>query len=130
MGPTIVITAGFATLFGIAYYAITTRQKERMTILETGTSPDLFRKSPVRNTFLLTLGIVSMMLSLGIAVGYLLEGMVIARHQAEIAAIRQVRPTYKPSHPEAYLISVFFFVGLGLVLSYFIGIRESRKDKA
>lgn len=127
MESTVSIIGGFVTLFGIVYYFFTTRHKERMALLETGADPNLFKHSSKNYQFLLTLGIVSVGLSLGIAVGYILEEGMIARQAQEIAAIRLSRPHYIPSYPAAYLISVFFFVGISLILAYLISQRLNAK---
>ncbi len=126
MEATVSIIGGFATLFGIVYYFLATRHKERMALLQTGADPNVFKATAKNNLFLLCLGLVSIGLALGIAGGYWLEGILINQHAQEIAAIRQHKPHFKPSYPEAYLMNVFFFVGLSLVLSYFIS-RKSDK---
>lgn len=97
-------------VFGIAYYFFTTRHKERMAIIETGQSPDLFKKQGQWLYFLLTLGIVSIGISLGMLTGTVLEP-VVNLHGFWIMSI-----------------SIFFFLGLSLVLCYFILKSKFRKE--
>lgn len=126
MESTVSIIGGFATLFGIAYYFFTTRHRERMLLLERGADPSIFKQRSGSKIFLLTLGIISIGLSIGIACGYVLESFMIMQNQQEIAALRQQRPHFTPSYPSAYLISVFFFAGISLIISYFV-VRKSNR---
>jgi hypothetical protein len=89
-------------VFGIGYYYFTTRHKERMAIMEKGLSPDIFKGLNNYLPLLLTLGIVSIGISAGIAVGYLLHDWLSA------GAIYAVP------------FSIFFFLGISLLASYVI----------
>lgn len=96
-------------VFGISYYFFTTRHKERMAIIETGQSPDLFKKQGQWLYFLLTLGIISIGIALGILTGAVLEPMV-NLHGFWIMSI-----------------SIFLFLGLSLIGCYFILIKIQKR---
>jgi hypothetical protein len=115
MGPTIAFIALFATVFGIMYVFYTTRNKERMALIEKGADASLFKtgREGTRNfnwswsKFTLKVGMLAMGIATGIIAGAILD-------------------TYQimPNEP-AYLSMVFFFGGLSLVLFYII----DRKSK-
>jgi hypothetical protein len=88
-------------VFGICYYYFTTRHRERMAIIEKGLPPDFFKGINNYLPLLLTLGIVSVGISLGIATGVLLSIWI------------QMNTTY------LITFCVFFFLGISLVVSYF-----------
>ena len=89
-------------VFGIAYYFFTTRHKERMAIIETGQSPDLFKRQGQWLYFLLTLGIVSIGIALGIIAGYLIQTLIKLQGFWVISS------------------SILIFLGISLILCYFI----------
>ncbi|MDJ1466820.1 hypothetical protein QNI19_24695 [Cytophagaceae bacterium DM2B3-1] len=91
------------TIFGIAYYYITARNKERMSVLEKGLPPDYFKDTPNFFPFILMLGIVSTGISLGIALGAYLWSL-------EIEAMRGF----------IFPFVIFFSLGISLIVSYFV----------
>jgi hypothetical protein len=106
--------AFFAMVFGIAYIHYTTRNKERMALIEKGAEASLFntgKTGPMFNfnwsKFTLKIGMLSMGIALGVIVGALNE-----------------TSNYMPQEP-GYASAVFFFGGLSLVLFYLI----DRKSK-
>jgi hypothetical protein len=114
MGPLIAFIAFFATVFGIMYVFYTTRNKERMALIEKGADASLFntgkdesKKSFSWSKFTLKIG----MLFMGIAVG-IIAGAILA--QAGILDEDAMYPSM-----------IFFFGGLSLVLFYVI----DRKSK-
>lgn len=90
-------------VFGISYYYFTTRYKERMAILEKGLPPDFFNGSANYLPLILTLGIVSIGISLGIVVGALLNSL-------EIEGTRYLMLPF----------AIFLFLGISLLVSYFV----------
>ncbi|HWV68961.1 DUF6249 domain-containing protein [Chitinophaga sp.] len=97
-------------VFGISYYYFTTRYKERMTIIERGLPPDYFKESTNYLLFILLLGIVSIGIALGVVTGSFLRSL-------EIGGIKDfVLPA-----------AVLFFLGLSLLISYFVLRRMVRK---
>jgi len=106
--------AFFATIFGVAYVHYTTRNKERMALIEKGADASLFNtgKEAVKwnfswSKFTLKIG----MLAMGIAVGIMI---------AAIMAQSQIL-----DEDALYPSMIFFFGGLSLVLFYII----DRKSK-
>jgi hypothetical protein len=106
--------AFFATVFGVVYVHYSTRNKERMALIEKGADASLFNtgKEAVKwnfawGKFTLKLG----MLAMGIAVGIMV---------AAIMAQSQIL-----DEDALYPSMIFFFGGLSLVLFYII----DRKSK-
>ncbi|WP_052272932.1 DUF6249 domain-containing protein [Flavihumibacter solisilvae] len=97
-------------VFGIAYYYLTTRNRERMAIIEKGLPPDYFKGSGHYLPLILTLGIVCIGIALGIVVALWLISLRVSAYEKLILPI-----------------SVFLFMGLSLVASYFV--LKSIRDK-
>lgn len=105
----IAITFTFSTFFGIIYVFLSTRNKERMALIEKGESASLFNqnkedsgKSSLRR------GMVFTAVGLGIITGFFLE-------------------TYAGMEaPVPYFAMIFLFGGLALVLFYAL---TSKKDE-
>ena len=89
-------------VFGIAYYFFTTRHKERMAIIETGQSPDLFKTKGQWLYFLLTLGMVSIGIALGILAGALIQILINLQDFWVMSS------------------SIFVFLGISLIVCYFV----------
>ena len=112
MEPLIGFIAFFAMVFGIAYMFFTTRNKERMALIEKGAEASLFNTGKGANTFInwskftLKLG----MLAMGIA-----AGIIIAALMAQNSVIDE---------DALYPSMIFFFGGLSLVLFYVIDRRS------
>jgi hypothetical protein len=89
-------------VFGISYYYFTTRHKERMEIIERGLSPDYFKNQSNFLPMLLVLGLSSVGVALGLAVGL---------------ALCDFFPTKK-----FLIIALCIFMGLGLslIMSYLV----------
>ena len=112
MGPEIiVIFIVFATIFGIAYLYYSTRNKERMALIERGADVDIFIKNKSGKTsstlkyLFLSVALVVTGIGAGVFVGSILEAMGV--------------------HPDtAYPGSIFMLAGLGLFLSF-----QLSKDK-
>lgn len=101
--------AFFATIFGIMYVHYTTRNRERMALIEKGADASLFNTGKEQNKtfvnwskFTLKLG----MLFMGIAVG-----IVIAAIMSNAGILYE---------GASYPSMIFFFGGLSLVLFYII----------
>jgi hypothetical protein len=100
--PPIVITLALA-IFGISYYYFTTRYKERLALIEKGLSPTTFAQPIGYLPLILLLGILSMGIAAGIAVGAILSALPLPGSQHY-----------------AYPLAIFFFLGLSLVVAYYI----------
>ncbi len=71
MGPQVLIPLTAIFTFGFSYYLwITTRHKERMSLIETGQSANLFKKVDTTDTYSsLKWGLVLLSLGVGLAIG-------------------------------------------------------------
>jgi hypothetical protein len=100
--------AFFATVFGIMYVFYTTRNKERLTLIEKGADASLFntgkesRISFSWSKFTLKVG----MLSMGIAIGIIIAALLASANILDEDAL--------------YPSMIFFFGGLSLVIFYLI----------
>jgi F0F1-type ATP synthase membrane subunit c/vacuolar-type H+-ATPase subunit K len=101
--------AFFATVFGIYYVSVTTRNKERMALIDKGADASFFntgkegQKSLFNwNKLTLKIGMLLMGIGIGIIVGSILDSM-------------QVMP-----RGSDYTSMIFVFGGLSLVLFYLI----------
>ncbi|TMU57354.1 DUF6249 domain-containing protein [Flagellimonas algicola] len=88
-------------VFGICYYYFTTRNRERMALLEKGLPKDYFKGSTTYLPLLLTLGIVSIAIALGVLAGGFLSSL-------EIKGIGYLM----------FPFSIFLCMGIGLLISY------------
>jgi ABC-type Fe3+-siderophore transport system permease subunit len=104
----------FGSLFGIAYVYLTTRNRERMAMIEKGADPSLFR-NPVRGRsfFTLKFGLLFVGVSLGILMGALLAAANIRGLEEEPASFAMM----------------FLFGGIALIISHFLEEKKrSQKD--
>jgi predicted MFS family arabinose efflux permease len=93
----------FALVFGSIYIFVTTRNKERLALIEKGASPELFKSKPDGNSNYRTfkLGLFLIGIALGILCGYfLVEGGM--------------------NEEPAYFSMIFLFGGIALAVSYFL----------
>jgi hypothetical protein len=98
--PILVPLAMFAMIFGIVYVVITSRNRERMLLIDKGADPKLFES--VKKTS--TGGILKWALLLvGIGLGIFLATLLVDAGMNE---------------PASYFGMIFLFGGLGLLLSY------------
>jgi hypothetical protein len=107
MGVLVAFIAFFATVFGIYYVHITTRNRERMALIDKGADASLFntgKEVPFFNwnKFTLKLGMLFMGIAIGIIAGSILNTM----------GVMQDGPDY--------VSMIFLFGGLSLVLFYII----------
>ena len=107
MEAVITFIALFAAVFGVLYVFYTTRNKERMALIEKGADASLFNtgkesKTPLINwnKFTLKIGMLAMGIALGIIVGSLMANASVLDEDA------------------SYSSMIFFFGGLSLVLFY------------
>jgi hypothetical protein len=114
METLIAFIAFFATVFGIYYVHYTTRNKERMALIDKGADASLFNTGKEGHKFTvdwgkftLKIGMLFMGIALGILVGAVLSNAGVLEEGANYPAM------------------IFFFGGLSLVLFYVI----DRKNK-
>ncbi len=94
----------FATIFGIFYVFLTTRNKERLALIEKGADASLFNTNRKYNWKNFTLS--SGMLLVGIGVGIMFGAFFSKSIPLEEGV--------------AYPMSIFTFAGLGLIIYYFV----------
>jgi hypothetical protein len=114
MGVLVAFIALFATVFGIYYVSVTTRNKERMALIDKGAEASLFntgKEGQVSlfnwNKLTLKIGMFFMGIGVGIIAGSVLYSMEVMQHGSD------------------YVSMIFLFGGLSLVLFYLI----DRKNK-
>jgi hypothetical protein len=96
----------FSTMFGALYMYLTTRNRERMAMIEKGIDPGIFKPKFNR------LGIKLGLLAIGIAIGVMLGQLI--HHTTGM-------------YTEAATFSmIFLFAGIGLVFDHFLAKKESK----
>ncbi len=114
MEPLIAFIAFFAMIFGIMYLFYSTRNKERMALIEKGADASLFNTGKEGTKFSFTWAKFTLkigMLAMGIAVGIIIAAVLAQANVLDEDAL--------------YPSLIFFFGGLSLVLFYLI----DRKSK-
>ncbi len=103
----------FATLFGIAYVFLTTRNRERLSLIEKGADPSLFnaRRKSNWGKFLLASGFFLTGIGVGIMVGTLLSKSIPLEEGV------------------AYPMSIFTFAGISLIVYYFVDRKTEDHNK-
>jgi len=101
----------FAAVFGVIYVYLTTRNKERMALIEKGASAELFNKPVKEGKWGLKLGIMA----IGVGIGILLANMLVSAQLLD--------------EEVAFPSMIFIFAGIGLVASYYITSRIKEEDK-
>jgi len=105
--------AFFATIFGIMYVFYTTRNRERLALIDKGAAASLFNTGKEGQKFSFSWGKVSLkigMLAMGVAVGIIIAAILA---QANVLDEHALFPAM-----------IFFFGGLSLVLFYLIDKRN------
>ena len=103
--PIVSMLTVFGTIFGVLYLFLTTRNRERMAMIEKGADPVIFARPSMR------IGIKIGLMAIGISVGVLL-GQLIAH-------------TTTMNRETATFSMIFLCAGSGLVFEHFL----SRKEK-
>lgn len=114
MEPLIVFLALFGTVFGIAYVFLTTRNKERLALIEKGVEASLFNSKGSKFSiakFILNLALLFMGIGAGIFIGDLTAASLDMKEEVTIPSM------------------LFIFGGLGLVVGFFLTRKiESSED--
>jgi len=101
----------FAMVFGIVYMLVTSRNRERMALIERGADPTLFETKKKATNGTMKVGLFFLGIGFGIVVAYLLTsggGM---------------------DEDAAYPAMIFIFGGLALVLSYLWQRKQEKEDE-
>jgi len=132
MEPVIVFVAMCATAFGISYYFLFTRNKERLALIQAGADATLFKTAPSQGpswtfSIALVLGVLAMGIGLGVFLAFTVEQFFIAQ-QYQLAKDGLVEYA-QTEFPQIYVMAVFFFGGLGLVTSFYLLRNIRKKDQ-
>lgn len=121
VAPALIGLAMMATIFGIVYFYLSYRNKERLALIESGADADLFyskKKKKSSTPFVLSIGLVSIGLAIGITLGFIIEKLIIEVENAD---------GYK-EYPQVYFAMIFLFVGIALVKSYQLSRKYDKED--
>lgn len=114
-----VILAICLTVFGIIYTFFTYRNKERMALIESGLDIAYFRKTVQRqNIILLSFGLIFIGFSIGVFSGFFFEKYLLENYN----------PKDYRNYPQAYISMVTFFMGLAMLVSFFLNKRLRKKS--
>ena len=120
MEVAIVFLSLFATIFGISYYFLYTRNKERLAMIESGADASLFQTSSLKKRIHPSYSIALVIGMLGIGIGLGLIVAIIIDSFIEL----------KFGNPPLIMACIFTFGGLGLVSSFFTLRSLDKKDQA
>jgi hypothetical protein len=115
MEPVIVFLALFATIFGISYVFLSTRNRERLALIEKGVDASLFESKGFKFSiakFILNIALLLVGIGFGILFGSILEKRMGLDDEIAIPSM------------------IFIFGGLGLIAGFFITrkIEQGNKD--
>ena len=105
MEPLIVFLALFGTIFGIAYVFLTTRNRERLALIEKGVEASLFNSKGSKFSiakFILNLALLFIGIGVGVFIGNYLAETLNMKEEVTIPSM------------------LFIFGGLGLVVGFFV----------
>ena len=109
--PIIAIIATFGTTFGLVFYYLHTRNKQRLAMIEKGADPSLFYSKPKINKF----GFLKWaLLMIGIGFGFLMGSIL---------------TTYADAKDEIFFAMILLFGGLGLLVYFFIVKNDKSGDQ-
>ena len=123
MGPEIVFIFLFAVIFGVFYLYFSTRNKERLALIEKGAEASIFMKVQPRNAapfwkiLILNLGLLAMGVGIGILLGTLLS------YHFGYEGSWQNRPQNAIDSGVFYAASIFLCAGGALL----VGFQQTKK---
>jgi len=121
IAPALMGISMLAAIFGIIYFYLSYRNKERLALIESGADANLFyaKKKKKTTPFALSLGLVSIGLSVGITLGFILEKLLIEIENKE----------GNHEYPQIYFAMIFLFVGIALIKAYQLSRKYESEDK-
>ncbi|WP_296618520.1 DUF6249 domain-containing protein [Marivirga sp.] len=126
METVITFIALFAMIFGISYYSLYTRNKERLALIDAGANASIFQinqnkgKTHPIYSIALVIGMLGMGIGLGIIFAFLIE------HSLDWGPANR----YNNRNEEfLYISGIFIFGGLGLVGSFLTLRWLDKKDE-
>ncbi|MFK7953274.1 MAG: DUF6249 domain-containing protein [Ekhidna sp.] len=108
-GTTLSYVSFYLISLVIFYYYFTTRNKERMAIIEMGANPDMFQ-SEEKYYMLFVIGLVSVGVSVGLIVGYYLSIVL-----------------DPPNKSIIYLGAMLLFGGASMIAAFFLILKRMKK---
>ena len=102
--PIVFFITFFASFFGVMYFYYTSRNRERLALIEKNADPAIFKVEPLNTfkKFSIKLGMLFVGAGLGVLVGNILV------------------MTTGLEKPVSYISMIFMFAGAGLIASYFV----------
>jgi len=102
--PIIFFLTFFGSIFGVLYFYYTTRNRERLALIEKNADPALFKTEPTNifKKFSIKIGMLFVGAGIGVLVGNILT------------------VTTRLEEPVAYISMIFTFAGAFLIASYFV----------
>ena len=110
-GTTLSYVAFYLVSLGIAYYYFTTRNKERMALIEAGANPDMFN-SKEKYYILFVIGLVAVGVGLGVLVGFSISTFIDVPNKAII-----------------YLSSMLLLGGASMLIAFFTILKWMNKQE-
>ncbi|QTE23834.1 DUF6249 domain-containing protein [Polaribacter cellanae] len=118
MGPEIVFIFLFAVIFGVFYLYFSTRNKERLALIEKGADASIFitarnrKAAPFWKVLILNLGLLAMGIGVGVLLGALLS------YNFGYTGGYQNRPSNYIQTETFYLASIFLCAGASLLIGF------------
>lgn len=101
----------FASIFGVVYVYLTSRNKERIALIEKGLDATIFNSgSYAFGHVVMSIALLGIGVGLGVLFGFLLNSMGM-------------------EESVAYTSCIFIFGGLGLLISFFVNRKMMQSDK-
>lgn len=107
----IIVPSMLLTMFGMVYYFLTTRNKERLALIEAGADAKLFKNPSGNWYFVIVLGMLAIGIALGASLGLFIESMGGSDNET------------------GYVVGIFLFAGLSLLASFFLIRKLKKEDK-
>lgn len=98
------------SIFGIIYLLITSRHRERLSMIKMGIPASAMENKSKRLANTLKTGMLCIGIGIGIVVGFLINNSI-----------------NRPENPIFYFASIFLFGGISLILNY--RMEKNRKDR-
>ena len=114
----IIIPIIFGTIFGVFYLYFSTRNKERMALIEKGADASIFMKGTAKNAapfwkvLILNLGLLAMGIGVGVLLGALLS------YNFGYSGGHANRPSNYIQTETFYLASIFLCAGASLLIGF------------
>ncbi|MDN5203710.1 hypothetical protein QQ008_20135 [Fulvivirgaceae bacterium BMA10] len=130
MAETLIIITILLVIFGIAYYYLTTRNKERMALIQAGASPKIFKSGTNNALYILfVLGMLAIGIAIGTGFGFILERFLISMDSRGPFFRDQNQFGNQGNREGAYVVTIFLFGGLSLITSFFMIRKWTKKNE-